>query len=165
MRFERKILAILLVAALLLATGAWAESDHGHVSLAGSTVGTGDHPNSTHPNSTHLTSDLLSGDRPTGDRPANDHPASCHGLSGKNPADSRIPDSPHSRRPAPLRYGCCLVGHDVATAQASYASQPLVLSERAIVQNDPSLGARFVDGREVSTILFADPPGITSLRI
>src|ERR1700690_1743039 len=131
MRFAREILALLLVAALLLATGAWAEADHGVVPRAGGSAGT-------------------------------NHPVGCHAPGGKNPVDSK---DPHSPRPAPVRHQCCLTGHDVATVQVSYAAEPLVRSERATVQIDLDLSAHFLDGGNVSSVLFADPPGVTSLRI
>jgi len=130
MRLAREIMPLLLAAALLLATGAWVQPDHGFVSSDGSS--------------------------------ANDHTAGCHAPGRNNATDSHVPNSP---RPAPVRYRCCLTGHDVATAQAFYASQPLTLCERALVQIDPSLGVRFLDNTNVPTILFADPPGMTSLRI
>jgi hypothetical protein len=152
MRLTREILALLLMAALLLATGAWAGTDHGFVSSVES------------PTNDHSTND-----QSTNGRPANDRPASCHGLGGKNPTNSQVPDSSHPRRPvrwpAPVHYRCCLTGHDVATVEASYALQPLALCERTVVPMDPALGVHFSDGGKVSTILFADSPGISSLRI
>ena len=137
MRLAREILALLLVAGLLLATGGWAKADHGFVSSVAGSAGTGDHP-------------------------ADDHPAGCHALSGKNPTHSQLP---HSPRPAPARYRCCLTGHDVATVLVSHVSQPSTQCERATIPVDPALGGRFLDVNNVSTVLFADPPGMTSLRI
>jgi hypothetical protein len=147
MRLAREILALLLTAALLLTTGAWAGTDHGFVSSVESPTN----------------------DQSTNDRPANDYSAGCHGFGERNLTDSLVPNSPPSHRPvrwpAPVRYRCCLTGHDVATVQASYALQPLTLCERAVVPIDPALGVHFSDSGKVSTILFADPPGILSLRI
>jgi len=157
MRFTREILALMLMAALLLATGAWAGTYHGFVSSVDT------------PTNDHSTKDHSTNDRSTNDHPANDYPAGCHGFGGKNPTDSQVPDSSHSRRPvrrpAPVRYHCCLTGHDVATVQASYALQPLTLCERTVVPMDPALGVHFPDGGKVSTILFADPSGMPTLRI
>jgi hypothetical protein len=142
MRLARDILALLLVAGLLLATGSRAEADHGFVSSVEGSAGTGDHPANEHP--------------------ASDHAAGCHALSGTNSSDA---PAPHSPRPAPLRYRCCLTGHDVATVLASYVPQPSTQCEGATIPADPALGGRFLDVRNVSTVLFADPPGMTSLRI
>jgi hypothetical protein len=152
MRFTREILALLLVEALLLATGAWAGTEHGFVSSVESP-----------------TNDRSTSDHSTNDHAANDYAAGCHGFGGKNPTDSQVPDSSHPRRPvrqpAPVRYRCCLTGHDVATVQASYALQPLAMCERAVAPIDPALDVHFPDGGRVSTILFADPPGMPTLRI
>ena len=141
MRFAREITALLLVVALMLATGARAEVGHGFLFPIRGLAATDD--------------------RSTDDHPVSDDPAGCHALSGKNSTDSRVPDSPLR---APVHHRCCLTGHDVATIQSSYFSQPLT-RERAIVQIDRSLAVRDLENRNVSTILFADPPGMTSLRI
>ncbi len=66
MRFAREILALLLVSALLLVTGAWAEGGHW----------------------------LGLSDRVSDDHLSDDHPAGCHAIDGGSLAGSQAPHSP-----------------------------------------------------------------------
>ena len=122
-RFAREILALLLVSALLLATGAWTADRH---------------------------------------RQSDDHPAGCHAIGGGSLAGSQADHQvPHS----PERHECCLTGHDVAAIAVSYSFQPLISAHRVTVQITPEISTCFLDTKSVSMFSFADPPGMTALRI
>jgi len=145
MRFAREILALLLVSALLLATGAWAAGDQG----LGLSNLLSDH---------HL---------------SDDYPVGCHVVGGGSLAGSEARQQvPHSPQRAPERHECCLTGHDAAMA-VSYSFQPLISAQRIMVppgvpskvRSEPEPGARFPGGEEVSIFSSAGPSGITSLRI
>jgi hypothetical protein len=125
--FAREILGLLLIAAVVMATGAVAEADHASPPWAA---------------------------------PAH-RPAGCHGHGGETLPDSHLP---HSRRPAPVSYQCCLTGHEAAVVQASYSPQPsFQCSHFRLIESAPT--ARCLEGLEVLMVLSADPPGTTPLRI
>jgi len=140
MRFAREILALLLVSTLLLATGAWAAGDQW----------------------------LGLSNRLSDDHLFDNHPAGCHAIGGGSLAGSGASQQvPHSPQPAPERHECCLTGHDVAAIAVSYFFQPLPSAQRIMVPSEvrPEPGTWFAGGEEVSMFAFADPPGMTSLRI
>ena len=94
-------------------------------------------------------------------------PAGCHGHGGTALSDSHLPDSrlPHSPLPAPVNYQCCLTGHDAAVVQASSFAQPSAQCTRATLRVEFALTGRLFGGFEMSIVHYADPPGITPLRI
>jgi|SRR5580658_459626 hypothetical protein len=84
--------------------------------------------------------------------------AGCHMHGGDSPL-------PHSPRPVPANYQCCLTGHDAAAVQISYSPQPSTECTRVTVPIEPAMTLRLLSGLEVSIALSADPPGATPLRI
>jgi len=144
MNFAREILGLLLIATLAMATSATSAStaaDHASGSSA----------------------ELLPapGERHVG----------CHAHGGTSLSDSQPPHSsvfhssvPHSSPPAPVRYECCLTGHDVAVVQAPHYTPPSHRWTRVTMQIRPLIEYIF-NGSEVSMLVFADPPGTTPLRI
>jgi hypothetical protein len=136
MKYRSKILGLLLSAALVTTTNAWAETDH----------------------ATGSSTELSAGR--TSSQP-NEHGAGCHAHGG-----SGLPNSPsRSQRPSPLSYQCCVAGHDAGLVQTPDSRQPLAQSGRVVVQIDAALTSCSSSGLVVSIILFADPPGVTPLRI
>jgi hypothetical protein len=91
-----------------------------------------------------------------------ERPAACHAHGSNSLPDSQLP---HSPRPVPLSYQCCLTGHDAAVVQASDSLQLSVESTSVHRQSEPALTINFLGDLEVSTVLSADPPGTTPLRI
>jgi hypothetical protein len=144
MKFAREILGLLLIAILAMATSATGyltAADH----ASGSSV------------------ELLSA---PGERPA-----SCHAHGRMSLSDSQLPHSPVSHSsvplsspPAPVRYECCLTGHDVAVVQAPHYTSPSHQWTRVTMQIPP-LTEYIFSGSEVSMLVSADPPGTTPLRI
>jgi len=126
--FAREILGLLLIAAVVTATGAVAETDH-------------------------ASSPLMAPAQPA---------AGCHGHVGETLPDSHLP---HSRRPAPVSYQCCLTGHEAAVVEASYSPQPSFQCSHFIRRIESAPTARCLEGLEVLMVLSADPPGTTPLRI
>jgi hypothetical protein len=140
MTFARDILGLLLIAALAmatLATSALTAAEHASGSSAGLLAGPGE--------------------RPEG----------CHAHGGKSLSDSQLPriPVPHSPPSAPAGYQCCLTGHNVAAVQASHYTPPSYQWTRVILQIAPPLTEYVFNESEVSMVVFADPPGITPLRI
>ncbi|HEY6302318.1 MAG TPA: hypothetical protein VIX14_04570 [Terriglobales bacterium] len=126
--FAREILGLLLIAALVMATGAVTEADHASSPLA-----------------THAP-----------------RPVACHVHGGEPLLDSHLP---HSRRPAPVSYQCCLTGHEAAVVQASYSPQPSFQCSCSIRLIESAPTACCLEGLEILMVLSADPPGTTPLRI
>jgi hypothetical protein len=135
MKFKSKILGLLMIATLTMATlttGAWTEADH--VSASSSQL--------------------------------HERPAGCH-----EHGDRTIPRSPLSPSPlpysppAPVSYQCCLTGHVAAVVQASDSLQLSVQYTRVDLQIEPARTVSTLSQLEISAVLFADPPGTTSLRI
>jgi hypothetical protein len=93
-----------------------------------------------------------------------DHEAGCHrhghAIPSGTPLHSSIPRSP---RPAPVNYGCCLTGHDVAVVQTSDFPHPT--AAYVCLFTEPMLTASSVGDMTLSLILSADPPDTTPLRI
>ncbi len=101
-----------------------------------------------------------------------ERPAGCHAHGGKTVPDSQLPHSrlpnlplPHSPGPAPVRYQCCLTGHNATVVQASHSQQPPPECSRVTPRIETALTASFLDGFEVSMVFSANPPGTTPLRI
>jgi len=139
MTFAREILGLLLIAALAMAT------------LATSALTTAEHASGSD-------TGLLAG--------SSERPEGCHGHSGKSLSDSQLPYSvPHSSPSAPASYQCCLTGHNVAAVQASHYTPPSYQWTRVILQIAPPLTEYVFNESEVSMVVFADPPGMTTLRI
>jgi len=94
------------------------------------------------------------------------HPLGCHAHGGNSLPASSPPSSPLSfPRRVPVSYRCCLTGHVAALVQASDSSQPSAQCAGIIVQIEPAQPVCSLARLEVSTILFANPPGTTTLRI
>jgi hypothetical protein len=143
MKCGGKILGLLLSAVIIaaplaapLATKAWAEPDTAGASSSGFPAG------------------------------GTEHPAGCHAHAGKTLPHSQPPrpQLPHSPRPTPVSYQCCLTGHDVAVVQAFLSPQPSIQCTRVTLRLDPA-SISLLDELEVSALLSADPPGTTPLRI
>jgi hypothetical protein len=94
------------------------------------------------------------------------HPSGCHAHGGNNLPESSPSNSPLSiPRQVPVSYQCCLTGHVAAVVQASDSPQLSMLYTRANLQIEPARTVSFLTRLEVSTVLFANPPGTTTLRI
>jgi len=91
-----------------------------------------------------------------------EHPAGCHAPGGNTLPDSQLP---HSPRPAPVSYQCCLTGHDAAVVQASHFPQPSAQCAHAARQIESALTAHCLDGLDVPVVLSVDPPSTIPLRI
>jgi hypothetical protein len=86
--------------------------------------------------------------------------AGCHGHRGGNSPQSAAPHSP-----VPVKYDCCLTGHDVAAVAATYQLHPSTFSarvSRSVPDTFPSQFSKSSDFPPVSTV---HPPGATPLRI
>ncbi|MGB8784606.1 MAG: hypothetical protein WCD02_15905 [Terriglobales bacterium] len=93
-----------------------------------------------------------------------EHPASCHMHDGNTRLVSHHPSPPHSPRPVPTNYQCCLTGHNTAVVQSTYGPRPCAGSTR-VTQLEPSMTECFSTREEVSIVLHANPPGSAPLRI
>jgi hypothetical protein len=142
MKFGSKILGLLVIAALLVATLATRS-----LALAVA-VAIADHAPSA---------------------AVDERPAGCHAHGGPSLPLSPLPRSPlpHSPLPAPVSYQCCLTGHNAAVVRAFTAPQPPAQCQdtRVTLQIQSALTASFLGGWDFSMLLSADPPGTTALRI
>src|ERR1700679_1449385 len=86
--------------------------------------------------------------------------APCHvrGLTDSSPTHS---PSQHF----PASYLCCLTDHVAAVVHASDASRRPAQFARIVQQIQPESTASFLNRIPIRTIVFADPPGTTPLRI
>jgi len=89
--------------------------------------------------------------------------AACHMHDGNTLPVSHHPSPPHSPRPVPTNYQCCLTGHNTAVVQSTYTPQPSAESTRVTLL-EPSMTECFLPREEVSIVL-ANPPGSAPLRI
>ena len=134
-KFAQESLALVLIAALALATGAWVETGRALWSSGGQ-LGTPE-----------------------------EQLAGCHARgSGHAESPFLHSQDLHRQRPASTNHRCCLIGHDVA-AQVSHYTQPSQQWIRVTPQIATALTECDFSGLEVATVLSADPPGTPPLRI
>lgn len=92
-------------------------------------------------------------------------PQSSQNVAGCHAHGGRMPHVPARSLPAaPTSHKCCLIGHDVALAQASHHT----LSHHATrvgLQIGSALIERFFNVSDTSIVPTPDPSGITLLRI
>lgn len=141
MKFAREILGLLLIAALVIVTGAGAQADRASAS-----------PTQPSPGRASPEKRLAA--------PA-ERLAGCHAHGGTSP---NVPPT-HSSPPAPASHQCCLTGHDMAVVQDSFQMPPSQQWTRAALHIEPALDRSSFDRLEPSMVLSADPPCMTPLRI
>jgi|HubBroStandDraft_1064217.scaffolds.fasta_scaffold254369_2 hypothetical protein len=139
MKVVAKTPALLLIAALMLATGVWTGADHTGAPGAASAP---------------LTT------------PGRQH-AGCHGHGGGGLPESSRSTSPlpHSPLQAPVSYRCCLTGHAAALPQTSDLQQLSIHYASAREQIEFARTEHLLNAHEVPTVLSADPPNTAPLRI
>jgi hypothetical protein len=137
MKVVTKTQALLLIAALMLATGVWTHANH-----------TGA-PGASAPLTT------------PGQQPG------CHGHGGESLSESSRSASPLPRAPlqAPVSYRCCLTGHAAALLQTSDLQQLSIHYASATPQIELARTEYLLGAHEVPTALSADPPNSAPLRI
>jgi len=138
MKVVTKTPALLLIAALMLATGVWTDTDHTGAHGASAPLAT----------------------------PGRQH-AGCHGHGGGSlPESSRSASPlPRSPLPAPVSYRCCLTGHAAALLQTSDLQQLSIHYASTTQQIEFARTEYLLSAREVPTVLSADPPNTAPLRI
>jgi hypothetical protein len=135
MQRRSKILGLLLIAALALATSpadVWAEAGHAF----GVAATPGEHSTACH---AHMA-----------DIPAN--------------SQATEPSRSHSL-PAPANYQCCLTGHDAAIVQARHYQQTCAQFSRFEFEIEPAAALCFSGHVQLSRVVCTDPPGTNPLRV
>jgi hypothetical protein len=88
---------------------------------------------------------------------ANNHLAGCH--------DDAPPASHPNPLPAPVKYQCCITGHEAAVLHASDLPWPVTECAHFVEQSDPCALPSFSKHFETVLLLSADPPLQSPLRI
>jgi hypothetical protein len=92
----------------------------------------------------------------------NERPVGCH-THGR--ASIPVPRDGDSPARVPSNYKCCMTGHDAAIVQSLHSQGPSADGSWLAPQVQLAPAAAAVGPAQASTILCADPPNITALRI
>lgn len=92
----------------------------------------------------------------------NERPAGCHTHSRAGIPVPRDGDSPAR---VPSNYKCCMTGHDAAIVQSLHSQGPSAHGSQLEPEVQLAPAASSFTPAQASTILCADPPNITALRI